>query len=255
MGKKTCPTCGTENVASAKYCRICGIAFEGAPPIDTTIDVAETEITTTILGMLKAHDVLDLAVAAEVLEIEPKGVKKVIYQMLGEGLVEGKIQDGKFVPQKVADPQVSELEKEAGASEELLEKAATELGKNVAVWNNLGAVRFQKGNLPGALEAFQNALELDAHDPELWTNIGAVQMNLGNFEVAIDALRKALGLNKRATKAWKNLGVIFRKLRRFGEMLYCWEKAVEYGDENASKLAQAARSEGHKSQKPSFVSV
>jgi class 3 adenylate cyclase/tetratricopeptide (TPR) repeat protein len=69
--------------------------------------------------------------------------------------------------------------------------------------NNAAAVRFQRGELPSARDAFRHALELAERSGDLWAtmtvmgNLGEVEHHLGNNDAAGELLEEAVCLGER----------------------------------------------------------
>lgn len=62
------------------------------------------------------------------------------------------------------------------------------------VWNNLGLLLLEKGELDKALSAFTMAAELDPTDPRPHTNIGITNLRSGWAEYALQDFRRALDI-------------------------------------------------------------
>ena len=61
-------------------------------------------------------------------------------------------------------------------------------------WYNLGLIQRKAGNIGGAIEAYENGLQLNPDSPELHQNLGAAQLAGGNFETARSSFLMAIGL-------------------------------------------------------------
>ena len=61
-------------------------------------------------------------------------------------------------------------------------------------WYNLGLIQRKAGNIGGAIEAYENGLQLDPDSPELHQNLGAARLAGGNFEAARESFLMAIGL-------------------------------------------------------------
>ena len=61
-------------------------------------------------------------------------------------------------------------------------------------WYNLGLIQRKAGNIGGAIEAYENGLQLDPDSPELHQNLGAARLAGGNFEAARSSFLMAIGL-------------------------------------------------------------
>ncbi|USN98121.1 MAG: tetratricopeptide repeat protein [Phycisphaeraceae bacterium] len=62
------------------------------------------------------------------------------------------------------------------------------------VWNNLGLLLLEKGDLQKAMSSFSMAAELDPTDPRAFYNMGVTHMRAQWAEDAIDDFRKALAI-------------------------------------------------------------
>lgn len=105
--------------------------------------------------------------------------------------------------------------------------------------NLLGVISWQKGNLLGAIDYYEQSLELrnteqegesisDAHG-----NIGIAYLMLGKFDESIDqlekcvSLRRTLGLNLKLASAAGNLGYAYFYKGEYEEAIRCYLEAVE----------------------------
>ena len=61
-------------------------------------------------------------------------------------------------------------------------------------WYNLGLIQRKAGDIGGAIEAYENGLQLDPDSPELHQNLGAARLAGGNFEAARSSFLMAIGL-------------------------------------------------------------
>ena len=61
-------------------------------------------------------------------------------------------------------------------------------------WYNLGLIQRKAGDIAGAIEAYENGLQLNPDSPELHQNLGAAQLAGGNFETARSSFLMAIGL-------------------------------------------------------------
>ena len=63
------------------------------------------------------------------------------------------------------------------------------------ILNNLGICYAGLGRTDQALEFYQRALVLDAHQAEVWLNLGLLLRDSGESQVATQALERALQLD------------------------------------------------------------
>ena len=80
-----------------------------------------------------------------------------------------------------------------------------------------GVARHQRADLPGALEYFRRAAELQPHNPQYQTNLGAVCDSLGDRDRAAECFSRALELDPRSTTARYNLANILQSRGRLDE--------------------------------------
>ncbi|KTE37335.1 MULTISPECIES: tetratricopeptide repeat-containing sulfotransferase family protein [unclassified Sphingopyxis] len=71
------------------------------------------------------------------------------------------------------------------------EKLVSENPKDFDAWNNLGNARHEMGDLEGALQALQQARQIDAQSSLLHTNMGRVLISMDRYEEACLLLEKA----------------------------------------------------------------
>ncbi|WP_338426861.1 tetratricopeptide repeat-containing sulfotransferase family protein [Sphingopyxis kveilinensis] len=71
------------------------------------------------------------------------------------------------------------------------EKLVTENPEDFGAWNNLGNARHERGDLEGALNAFQHARQIDPKSSLIHTNLGRVLTSMDRYEDACLMLEKA----------------------------------------------------------------
>jgi Flp pilus assembly protein TadD len=81
-----------------------------------------------------------------------------------------------------------------------------------STWSNMGTILYWEGDYAEAAQAYQNAIALAPHNPDLYANLGDAQQKLGlreealaSYRRAIDEMQALLAVNDRDAT---NLGVL-----------------------------------------------
>lgn len=105
------------------------------------------------------------------------------------------------------------------AAQNIVEETPT--AQNRAVIANtlatLGRLYSQNGNIPSAITAYQEALELDDQNAETFINLSAALLRTGNptqYEVALDMAKEATNLAPFLLQGWQNMAIAQEKLGR-----------------------------------------
>lgn len=77
---------------------------------------------------------------------------------------------------------------------ELTEAATRQVPEVMLGWYNLGLIRRKGGDIGGALEAYETALQLAPRNPEIHQNLAAAQLLGGNIDAARGSFLTAIGL-------------------------------------------------------------
>jgi protein O-mannosyl-transferase len=88
----------------------------------------------------------------------------------------------------------------------------TTIAKNPDCWmayNNLGVVQFEKGNIEGAIEKYQESLRLHSDYPEAHYNLGSALLQRGDADEAIRQCEEALRIQPNEPDAHIVLGNAF----------------------------------------------
>ncbi|MDO9369257.1 MAG: sulfotransferase [Sphingopyxis sp.] len=86
------------------------------------------------------------------------------------------------------------------------EKLVTENPGDFGAWNNLGNARHETGDLEGALQAFQQARQIDPQSSLIHTNMGRVLISMDRYEDACLLLEKAVLLSPKDPEKLLELG-------------------------------------------------
>jgi len=86
-----------------------------------------------------------------------------------------------------------------------------------SVWYNLGLLRAQQGDWPGAIAHYQQALQVRPDLAPAWLGLGIAQMSAGDFPAAETALHRAIALAADPADGWLSLGNLYYLQERLGE--------------------------------------
>jgi len=77
-------------------------------------------------------------------------------------------------------------------------------------YSNRGAERMQVGDLPGAIDEFVVALEIEPKLPEAWSNLGVVRRRQGDHKAASAAYEKAIEADPQYFPVYQNLLALYQ---------------------------------------------
>jgi tetratricopeptide (TPR) repeat protein len=95
------------------------------------------------------------------------------------------------------------------------------------LWNELGVARHQSGDLAGAEDAYQRALELDAQYALSRSNFAVARSHRGAPADAEESFRAALREGRAMADVWRNLGLFYQRAGRLEEAASAYNSAVE----------------------------
>lgn len=87
---------------------------------------------------------------------------------------------------------------------------------------------YRIGNLPGALERYHVAVELDHNYIEAWTQLGCLHEESGQLEHSAEAFQIALAAHPEYADAHYHLAEVLHGLQRTAEALPHWEQYLHY---------------------------
>jgi type IV pilus assembly protein PilF len=76
----------------------------------------------------------------------------------------------------------------------------------------IGVAKMMLGDLPGAIQADEEAVKLNPELPEVWHNLGSCYMETGQFEKALVSLEKVFQLGPGIPDTYYLLGLVQFKL-------------------------------------------
>ncbi|NJK59204.1 MAG: tetratricopeptide repeat protein [Oscillatoriales cyanobacterium SM2_1_8] len=109
----------------------------------------------------------------------------------------------------------------------LAEEALTrglETAPTAAVWYNLGLLRAQREDWPGAITHYHQALTVNPNLAPAWLGLGIAQMSGGDFAAAETSLQRAIALATDPADGWLSLGNLCYLQERLEEAQAAWDK-------------------------------
>ena len=106
-----------------------------------------------------------------------------------------------------------------------------------AAHNNLGVIFAQQGDLVKATAHFRQAVTIDPDDGEARGNLGNALAQQGDLQAAATHLRRALAINPGGAEAHKNLGSVLVQQGRLEDALREYEEAVKLRPDDAEVYA------------------
>ncbi len=92
----------------------------------------------------------------------------------------------------------------------------------------LAAVTYQR-----AVDAYEEALNLDREDAGIWSNYSVVLWLQGRYDAALSSANRAVYLDKTSPQAWQNRGAALAALDRYQAAVVSYQQVVMLDDQNA----------------------
>lgn len=102
----------------------------------------------------------------------------------------------------------------------------------------LGWLHHKAGREEMAVEKLEQAVALDATDPQAWNNLGLACQALGRHERAAQAFQAAVELRPREATLWLNLSVALERLGRLPEAARALEECLRRDPQNDAARAR-----------------
>jgi tetratricopeptide (TPR) repeat protein len=106
--------------------------------------------------------------------------------------------------------------------------------KLVSTWQTRGEVLYKRGDVKGAQESYQKAVELDPENYELMLTVGERFFNESDYENAASYFAQAMGIQERLNlveegdvDAYIALGTAYTKIGKRDEAIEAFEKALK----------------------------
>jgi tetratricopeptide (TPR) repeat protein len=104
---------------------------------------------------------------------------------------------------------------------------------NVVAWNRLGIALLDKGDLDGAVAAYQESIRLDSKYALVHSNLGVALERKGNLDGAVAAFQEALRLDPNDAAVHYNLGVILKKKGDLSGAVAAYETSIRLDPNSA----------------------
>ncbi|MFN6087528.1 MAG: tetratricopeptide repeat protein [Cyclobacteriaceae bacterium] len=118
-------------------------------------------------------------------------------------------------------------------TEKLITEAIEKNPNLIYSYEERGFLRMKARNWKGALADFNQAILLDANDPDNWLQRGIVKEKLKDMSGALADYSQAIKLKDDYERAWMNRGNLLSKMNRLGEAIEDYTIAIthypEYG--------------------------
>jgi superkiller protein 3 len=95
---------------------------------------------------------------------------------------------------------------------------------------NEGMKLFEKGDLKGAIEAFQQSIAYDPSDPDAFIDLGVALYKAKCLDSAEAAFKQGIELDPLYARPYNNLGVVLFKKQDISEAKQLFEKAIDYDE-------------------------
>lgn len=116
---------------------------------------------------------------------------------------------------------------------------AVGLRDEAVTYRQEGFDRQQRGDIQGAVEAYQKAVALDPSYPAPYNDLGVLFEQLGQIEDAKKSYEQALVIDPNYLKAHANLALLYERLSEKEKAIFHWLKRYQLGDPNDAWTARA----------------
>jgi len=128
-------------------------------------------------------------------------------------------------------------------AEEFLRKALRVNREDTIALNIRGLINLRQGKYDIARWILEEkVLQIDPANAEGWANLGMVYVNLGDLPKAVVAFRNAVQLNKSSVSARLNLGAIYLEYLNYRDAVRIYKQAIDLEKDNLEGLTGYALS-------------
>ncbi len=108
------------------------------------------------------------------------------------------------------------------------------------VYNNIGALEANRGNLKPALEAFRAGLDIAPGNVDAMANLGIVQQKMGNIDGAVSSYESALAMEPAHLSSAIKLGAIFLHMGNLPQAVSVFQSASKHHPSEVNLAAALA---------------
>jgi peroxin-5 len=109
---------------------------------------------------------------------------------------------------------------------ELFKRAATAAPRDADVHAVLGVLAHLCRDYDAAVDAFNQALNINPQDYSMWNKLGATQANSARSADAMAAYQRALDLKPNYVRAWCNMGIAFANQGKYADSVAYYVRAL-----------------------------
>lgn len=95
-------------------------------------------------------------------------------------------------------------------------------------WNNRGNLKYNAGDLQGAMADYSEAVKIDAGHPEAYMNRGTVKHDLNDFKGSLADYNKAIEIDPNHPKSYYGRGGTYLAMNQFKLAIQDFDKAIEF---------------------------
>ena len=90
--------------------------------------------------------------------------------------------------------------------------------------NNLGVMEYRNGNIQGAIEYYERALEIMPQNDDSLINLAMCQNKLGHSEKAIELCLEAIKIDPQRAVGYRTIGDVYYRQSKWNEVIkwYHW---------------------------------
>ena len=117
--------------------------------------------------------------------------------------------------------------------------SATGLRDEAVTYRQEGFERQSRGDIQGAVEAYQKSIALDPSYPSPHNDLGVLYEQLGQLEEAKHAYERSLTIDPQYLKAHANLALLYERINEKEKAIFHWLKRYQLGEPNDPWTARA----------------